>query len=390
MQNTASINTADLIASTILYLYRNIKSILSKNNDKNKIIEVINATHLQNLEHERPKLIDKKVIPTGTQLTFKLPPGIALKEWLDRKEYFECYTGGDLDIYNPDGPQIKIQVHHVNFPDKIPYEFNPPKDMYAPLPLGMAPDGEILYIDLAPLPHILVGGLPGYGKTSMLVGWTVALKTHGVEVMAIDRKRLDFPPLKEWINVAETEGEALALVNTLLKENERRQDILREHGKVKIQDLPPGTLPYMTLIVDEAAALETKQTYEGIDSLARLARATGISVILATQKPSAKLWDGAFSNTRDMMAGRISFYVSDYMISQMILGKGNTAGARLPMIKGRAATLVGERERIVQTLYLENAEAIDILARLNKPAYFAEIPEQKTPEKPKRGRKKKV
>lgn len=281
-----------------------------------------------------------------------------------------------------------MQVHHMEFPALIDFSLNLPEGMQAPLPIGMAPDGEILWIDLASLPHVLIGGLPGYGKTSWLVGATVALKAAGVEVCAIDRKRIDFPPLSKWINVAESEEEALALVQMLLKENERRQEILYQAKARKIQEYQGGDLPYMCLIVDEAAAIETKATYEGIDSLARLARATGISILLATQKPSAKLWDQTFSNTRDMMAGRISFYVSDYMMSQIILGKGNTAGARLPLIKGRAATVFGDRERIVQTMFLPGEQAEAALEALGQKPYFENIEPQEI-KKPKRGRPKK-
>lgn len=359
-----------------------------KGGEAQKLLEVIEATHLRNLEGISPKLTSAKTIPTGGQYSFYLPAGVSLKEFVDRKPYFETFTGGIVEIYPPSGPRLIMQVHHMEFPDLIPFTLELPQGMLAPLPIGMAPDGEILWIDLADLPHVLIGGLPGYGKTSWLVGATVALKAAGVEVCAIDRKRIDFPPLSPWINVAESEEDALALVQTLLKENERRQKILYAAKARKIQEYTGGDLPYMCLIVDEAAAVENKATYEGIDSLARLARATGISILLATQKPSAKLWDQTFSNTRDMMAGRISFYVSDYMMSQIILGKGNTAGARLPLVKGRAATVFGDRERIVQTMFLPGREAEGVLESLGRGPYFDSI-EAAEIKKPKRGRPRK-
>jgi len=188
--------------------------------------------------------------------------------------------------------------------------------------------------------------------------------------------------------VAQSEDESLALIQMLLKENTKRQDILAAAGVYKIQELK-DKLPYMVLIVDEAAAIETKETYEGIDSLARLARATGISIILATQKASAKLWDQTFSNVRDMMAGRISFFVADYMISQIILGKGTTTAARIPMVKGRAVSVMGDYERIVQTMYLDPVKAKEMLQELNCKPYFQTIEPAKPTPKPKRGRPKK-
>jgi S-DNA-T family DNA segregation ATPase FtsK/SpoIIIE len=361
----------------------------SPTGEARKLQAVITATNLVNSEGSYPVLKEVKPTPSGNQYTYTLPAGISLKEWIDRKTYFETYLNCQLEIFPPVGqpPKLVLQTHRMNFPDVIPFEFNPPPDMLVPLPIGKTPDGNSLYTDLDQL-NMLVGGLPSFGKTSLLKGWTIALKMQGCEVCVIDRKRMDFPPLAKFINVAETEEEALSLIQTLLKENERRQLIVQNAGVYKVQELT-DKLPYLVLIVDECAEIWTKETYQGIDTLSRLGRASGISVIMATQKPSAKLWDATFSNTRDMMSARLSFFVADYMISQLILGKGNTSACRLPMIRGRAVTVLGDRERIVQTMFLEPSKAIEILKDLKSKPYFDKLETIIPKEKPKRGRPKK-
>jgi DNA segregation ATPase FtsK/SpoIIIE, S-DNA-T family len=368
------------VVSSAISLYQDYKI---QNPETRKLLEVIQATNLKNDLGEYPTLQSCK----DGLYTFRLQPGISFLDFMERKIYFETWTGCQIDIYPTDNPVLLLQVNKTDFPEKIPFTLSTmPTNMLSPVPVGKTPSGETKWVDLADLPHILIGGLPGYGKTSWLIGALLALKTAGVEVCAIDRKRIDFPPLKRWVNVAESEEQACALVKHLLKVNEHRQDILREVGARKIQDYP-GIFPPIVLIVDEAAAIESKQTYEGIDSLARLARATGISLLIATQKPSAQLWDKTFSNTRDMCAGRISFYVADYMMSQLILGKGNTNGARLPMVKGRAACVIGDREFTAQTMYLEPVKCEEELNALDCKPYFAEVQPVEIV-KPKRGRPK--
>lgn len=359
--------------------------------EANRLMEVILGTKLENREGMKPHIKKVTILPAGKEYVFKLPAGISHNEFLDRKIYFETYTSRQVDIYPGVSPYLVMRIYKADFPNLIPYALKDfPGEMLAPLPVGITPAGTLLYIDLSELPHMLVGGLPGYGKTSWLIGAAVALKTAGVEVCIIDRKRIDFPPFRKWFNVAESELEALGLIKLLQEENTRRQDQLRAADVSRIQDYS-GHMPYICLIVDEAAALEMKETYKGIDSLSRLARATGISIILATQKASAALWDKTFSNTRDMLAGRLSFYVADYMTSQVILGKGNTAAAALPMVKGRAVAVMGDRENIVQTMFLHRDKARELLTSMDARPYFLEIPliEEKPPEPKRRGRKKK-
>lgn len=372
--NPVHFSPIDFFSESILQLYHYIRE---PSGEVRKISQVFESTNLRNAYGQYPIFKSHKPLKNGHQYLFRLPSGLSLKEILERKPYLETFLDSRIEIYPPFStpPLIIIQSHKLEFPSTIDYEFNPP-EMLAPLPIGMTNNGEILYFDASELPNILVGGIPGYGKTSLLKSWLVSLIFSNCKVCVIDKKRMDFKPLEKFINVAEFEDDSYSLVMRLLEENTFRQSLVIKYGVYKYQDFPSeikDQYPYLVLIVDEAAEIHSKFIYEGIDSLCRLGRASGISVILATQKPSAALWDKTFSNTRDMCAGRLSYYVPDYMMSQVILGKGNTNACRLPKIKGRALSCLNDQEQIVQTMYLEPNKAIETLRELKSEPYFKDI-----------------
>ena len=141
----------------------------------------------------------------------------------------------------------------------------------------------------------------------------------------------------------------------------RRQRILREAECQNFEEYceEHDDLPYLALIIDELTQIKNKKCFEAIGDMSVLSRVSGISMILATQKPAAKLWDG-FSGVRSQLAGAMCFYVRDQIDSQIVLGSGNTRGAELPKIKGRAIWN-NDNDVMVQAMYLSAKEAHSIL-----------------------------
>lgn len=246
--------------------------------------------------------------------------------------------------------------------------------MIAPIPIGKTPSGKLIVEDLYKLPHVMCGGMTNYGKTSWLIGAMVALLLSGVKVSVIDRKGLDFPRFSPWVNLALTEDETEKLLQLHIREMEKRTKLLKEHNCQNFKEYTEkkNDLPYLVLMIDELTQIKSKASQEAIGDLSHLARASGISLILATQKPSGKVWDG-FTDTRSMLAGAICFYVRDVMDSQIVLGSGNTRGAELPKKPGRAIWN-NDTDQMVQSMYLTAREAQSILeAKVNKGVYeFAE------------------
>lgn len=316
-----------------------------------KVLQVLEGTNMKNHSEQAPQIIKKELIETGERFIFNLPPGLTLKDFENRRDALEQFTNTIVELEST-GPSVIMSLHSVDFPTNIPYRFNVDnyKKMIAPFPVGVAPSGKLIVEDLAKFPHLMVGGMTGFGKTSALTAMLVSFLLAGCKVSAIDRKRLDFPRFIPWVNVARTEEEAEKMLKWHLEEMERRIDILAAHNCSKIQEYKGNDMPYRVLIIDELAQIRSDKSHEYIEDLVQLSRASGISLILATQKPSAKLWQG-FTDTRSLCAGRLCFYVSSIYDSQMILGEGNLRGASLPMKAGRCIWNADDKEQVLQSMF---------------------------------------
>lgn len=328
-----------------------------------RVLQVLEGTNMKNHLDQVPRIINRDVIETGERFIFNLPPGLTLKDFENRRDALEQFTNTIVELESR-GPAVIMSLHSVDFPTNIPYRFNAedyPK-MLAPFPVGVAPNGKLIVEDLAKFPHLMVGGMTGYGKTSELTAMLVSFLLAGCRVSAIDRKRLDFPRFSPWVTIARTEEEAEKMLKWHLDEMERRIDILAAHGCSKIQEYKGNDLPYRVLIIDELAQIHSDKSHEYIEDLVQLSRASGISLILATQKPSAKLWQG-FTDTRSLCAGRLCFYVSSIYDSQMILGEGNLRGASLPMKPGRCIWNADDKEQVIQSMFLSGSAAVEILEK---------------------------
>ena len=326
------------------------------------IQEVIEAVHLQNKEGIRPVLRKKHPTDTGVDYVFALPAGVDRTDFERERHYFEAYLNSIVEI-EATGRKLILKTHKSNFPTVIKFSFDPMQhpDMIAPFPVGKTPDGKTIVEDMYSLPHLMVGGQTGYGKTSFLLVAMVALLLKGVKVSVIDRKGVDFPRFKPWVNLALTDTETEALLNQHIAEMHRRQRILREAGAQNFAEYCENhdDLPYLVLFIDELTQIRNKACFEAIGDMSVLSRVSGISMVLATQKPNAKIWDG-FTDVRSQLAGAICFSVRDQIDSQVVLGSGNTRGAELPKIKGRAIWN-NDQDVMIQAMYLSAKEAYSIL-----------------------------
>ena len=364
----------DIIGLTASIIVWGIKQFKGDNG----IMEVINGLHLENKEGVKPYLLKTHKTDTGADYILAIPPGMSKNDFEKNRVAFETFTNSTIEIESA-GKRLTIKSHKTKFKKKIAFEFDPslyPK-MIAPFPVGMTPDNKLIVKDMYRLPHLLVGGATGCGKTSFVLGLIVASLLSGAKVSAIDRKGVDLPDLSPWCNIALTDNEAEDLLKKHVKEMHRRQKILREahcrnfeQYRKKFDDLD-----YLVLVVDELTQINSKESFKAIGDMAVLSRISGISMVLATQKPNARIWQG-FTDVRSQMLGRMCFKVADQTDSQIVLGSGNTRGAELPKIPGRGIW-ADDDDSLVQTMFLEVEEAINILNKIPKGAYDFEREEQK-------------
>lgn len=225
--------------------------------------------------------------------------------------------------------------------------------------LGRTVSGEIFVCDLASLPHLLIAGTTGSGK-SVCVNTIIAsilLRTTPEEVqfVLIDPKKLELSAYNELRNhhvahradlseyVITRPDEAVKVLRSCLMEMERRYDLLAERGSRNLAeyneavkqdggDAGEKPLPYVVVVVDELADLMVtaqREVEEPIARLAQLARAVGIHLVVATQRPSVDVITGVIkANFPARIAFRVAMKVDSRTIldtngAEMLLGQGD-------------------------------------------------------------------
>ncbi|MFC1662618.1 DNA translocase FtsK [Patescibacteria group bacterium] len=199
--------------------------------------------------------------------------------------------------------------------------------------LGKDVSGKSLAVDLDPLPHLLVAGATGSGKSvsinSIIVSLLYKNSPDRLKFIMIDPKRVelsiynDIPHLLTPVitNVDQT----VNALKWIVAEMDRRFRVLQESGKRDIhsyhRDIDDG-MPYIVLVIDELADLMSVAAHEvegAITRLAQMARAVGIHLVVATQRPSVDVITGLIKAN---ITARIAFNVVSIVDSRTILDSG--------------------------------------------------------------------
>ena len=325
------------------------------------ILDAIDNLPLQVKDGRRPVLAAKRRTPSGWHLVFNLPPGVSYNKMRRYREYFMDAANSWITM-TWDG-KLHMDVYAGRLPVSLPYEWQPedyPK-LALPVPIGVTQEG-VEVLDMAEAPHLLVAGVPGYGKSNFLHVLIHSL-LHRARIAVIDLKRLEFAYLGQHCALARNEAEALKLMQALDREMERRIDTLERAQVVKVQDYS-GDMPFLVLVIDEVAEIRDEKIIYHVDRIVRLARAVGVSVVASTQRPSKKVKLFA-DDVRDMFAARLCYQVADEITSRMVLGETCPLAAQLPGIKGRGIYRFGLAEKEVQTMFLPLDQARELL-RIHK------------------------
>lgn len=271
-------------------------------------------------------------------------------------------------------------------------------DASLPLALGVTIEGKPFVADLAAMPHLLIAGSTGSGKSVCInVIITSLLFRHhprDVRLLFIDPKMLELSmyqgiPHLERAVVTQPRG-AERLLADAAREMEERYKTLASCGVRNIADYnsqitPEKRLPYLVIVVDELADLMMSQSAARIEMLitrlAQMARAVGIHLILATQRPSVDVITGLIKAN---FSCRIAFQVATKVDSRTVLD-GN--GAEKLVGRGDMLYLApGQPEPVrVHGAYISSQETtaiVDFLKRQNHNAepdpVIAENPETDT------------
>ena len=293
----------------------------------------------------KPHLLNHKKRDYGYDVVLHLPPGLCDMDFYRRYSKIAWALNSELEFEQVNG-KLLMRVLSQGLKQKVSFAPPPPPVLMAlPVPIGYSRAG-LEWLDLADAPHLLIAGITKGGKSNLLHVLCAAL-AH-VNLCIIDLKRLEFSYLRQSALVATNEKEAAKVLVGLNREMEKRMTTLETAGCVKIQDYNAqgGAMSYMVLVIDELAELQDDTSLALLNRLLRLARACGISIVAATQRPSTKVIDG---DSRGQFGARICFRMACEIDSRMILGENCSRAAYLPTIPGRAIFKF-DKIREVQTM----------------------------------------
>ena len=236
--------------------------------------------------------------------------------------------------------------------------------------LGRDVSGNPCYADLARMPHLLVAGSTGTGKTIFLNSLILSLLYQNspeiLRFILIDPKRVEFPVYQDLPHllcpVIFDAQKTVNVLKWLVLEMERRFDLLSEE---KCRDIASfnemvlrngeSPMPYIILIIDELAdlmAARGREVEAGIVRLAQMARAVGIHLVVATQRPSVDVITGLIKAN---ITSRITFQVASQVDSRTVL---DMAGAEKLLGSGDMLFISAEivKPKRIQGAYVSEKE----------------------------------
>ncbi len=247
--------------------------------------------------------------------------------------------------------------------------------------LGRDISGEPITVELNKMPHMLVAGSTGSGKSVCINGIITSIllnaKPHEVKLMLIDPKMVELniyngiPHLL--IPVVTNPHKASQALEKVVAEMERRYDLFQHSSTRNIEgyneairrqnaelEEKQSELPYIVVIVDELADLMMvagKEVENAIQRITQMARAAGIHLIIATQRPSVDVITGLIKNN---IPSRIAFAVSSQIDSRTII---DSAGADKLLGKGDMLYVAngGSTRTRVQGAFLSDQEVQDVV-----------------------------
>ena len=345
------------------------------------------------------KVVEVHVGPTVTQYEIELKAGTKVNKILSiNREIALALAAKDvriqapipgkstigIEIPNPSTSEVKIKDILAGIPKKL-------DNSKLVAPLGLDIMGNIQYFEINKAPHMLVAGATGSGKSvcinNIITSILMRAKPDEVKMILVDPKKVELncyegiPHLMRPV-VTDPKKAAVALQKVCMI-MEERYDMFANTGtrniaayneyveKNKNRKPELEKLPFILVIIDELADLmmvASKEVEESIMRITQLARAAGIHLIVATQRPSTDVITGLIKSN---IPTRLSFMVSSNVDSRTILDMG---GAEKLLGKGDMLFLPpGESTPIrIQGSYVSDEEinrVVEFVKRSGKPVY---------------------
>lgn len=335
--------------------------------------------------------------PSVTRYEVRLGEGVRVRKILDLADNIAMSLAAmsvRVEAPIPGKAAIGIEV-----PKKHPsivtlrecLESNEARDMKSKVGFVLGKDvaGEVRCADLARMPHLLVAGATNSGKSVclnvLIASMLFRARPDELKFIMIDPKRVEltlYDGIPHLIHpVVKDVKQAAGILRWVLKEMDRRYDLFAqvmtrniEGYNEKVNQDPEKRLPFLVVVIDELADLMMQQGPEveqAICRLAQLARATGIHLVIATQRPSVDVITGLIKAN---VPSRIAFSVSSQIDSRTILdqkGAENLIGRGDMLFKAIDAN----KPTRIQGAFLREGEVeklVNELKQQGRPEYIAE------------------
>lgn len=259
------------------------------------------------------------------------------------------------------------------------------------VPLGLDVSGKPLAANIAKMPHVLIAGQTGSGKSVLMNSWIASLlfrtTPSEVRLILIDPKRVEF---SQYVNIPHLltpviveHDKIIAALKWASVEMENRYKQFAQAGARNLETFNEisgfQAMPYILIIIDELAEIIFSAPAEVEDTICRLAqmaRATGIHLIIATQRPSVNVLTGLIKAN---VPCRISFAVASMVDSRVIL---DTPGAEKLLGRGDMLYIPPDQAKPnrIQGAYVSEQEVQKLIEFLNRtgvrPVYTEEVTEK--------------
>lgn len=381
-------------------------SILAKNKGKPEVgdvkanMNIIKRT-FQNFGIQ-VEMDEASIGPTVTRYSMKPAEGVRLSKIIALQSNLELALAASpvrIEAPIPGKSLVGIEVPNIarttlGLAPLVSDEGYTQSDKPILMAMGRTINGSPQFADLAKMPHLLVAGTTGAGKSVTIHDFIVSLLyrcgPERLRFIMVDPKRVEltlYNSIPHLLTPVITDAKkAILALKWLAKEMDRRynvletekvRDIASYHENVvapalakaersgESEEKMPEAMPYIVLIIDELADIMTTYPRElegGIVRLAQMSRAVGIHLILSTQRPSVKVITGLIKAN---IPARVALQVASQIDSRTIL---DMSGAEKLLGAGDMLFLSGEmsKPRRVQAPYISETEVKKVVAYLAK------------------------
>ncbi len=340
-------------------------------------IDVINATLEQfGIEGSVESSIKG---PTVTRYEIALEPGVNVKRISNISDNLMMSLASKsirIEAPIPGKPYVGIEVPNVK-PEIVAFgnvisnpNFLSDKDHPLKVALGVDIDGEDIFVDIQSMPHGLIAGATNSGKSvcvnTILVSLLLKNSPEDLKLILIDPKMVELTPYNDLPHlvtpvITDAKMAAQALNWAVVEMDKRYQKFARSRSRdiksfnhnVKRGLVDAEKMPYIVIIIDELADLMMVAPHEVEDAIQRItqkARAAGIHLLVATQRPTTDVVKGTIKSN---IPARIAFRVASFVDSTTIL---DGAGAETLLGKGDMLLKKDDRAHRLQGAYIPDDE----------------------------------